>query len=115
VFANFELCFYHVNYYTGPYVRYIILGFTMCSIYRCFIIVSWKHLVSHVLNILLKIVLWVLTCSTQHTDKQSHKRGKGRPPLVVERNVKVKTTLVSQDTQLPAKADEKQICIDIIT
>jgi hypothetical protein len=75
---------------------------------------SWQHLVRHVLNMFLKIVLSVLTCSTQHTDKQSHKWGKGRSPSVVERNVKVKTTLLSQDTQLPAKADEKEICIDII-
>jgi len=36
-------------------------------------------------------------------------------PWLWKENVKVKTTLVSQDTQLPTKADEKQICIDIVT
>jgi hypothetical protein len=91
-----------------------MLGFMICSVCLCFVIAFWQHLVSHVLNMFLTIVLWGLICSTQHTDKQSHKRGKGRTPLVVERNVKVKTTLLSQDTQLPAKADEKQIYIDII-
>ena len=27
VFANFELCFYHVDYYRRTYVCYIMLGF----------------------------------------------------------------------------------------
>ena len=71
---------------------YVILlvcwAFMICSVYLCFVIVSWKHLVSHMLNMFLKIVLWVVACSTQHTDKQGHKRGKGRPPLVVERKCK---------------------------
>jgi len=95
---------------------YVMLGFMICSVYLCFVIVSWQYLVSHVLNMFLRIVLWVVACLTQHTDKQGHKRGKGRHPLVVERKKKVmvKPPSCLKAIQLRAKADERQIFIDAI-
>jgi hypothetical protein len=56
VFVNFKLYFYHVSYCRGPYVCYIMLGFMICNVCLCFVVASWQHLVSHVLNMFLEIV-----------------------------------------------------------
>ena len=55
---------YHVGYCRGPYVCYIMLDFMICGVYLCFVMVSWQHVVSHVLNILIRIVLWTMTSLT---------------------------------------------------
>jgi hypothetical protein len=54
----------------------LCLAFTICSIHLRFVTVAWQHFVSHVLNILLRIVVWIMASWTCHTEKQGHKRGK---------------------------------------
>ena len=105
---------YHINYYRGSYVCYVILSFEIYSVNLC----CCKSIFGNIQLIICCTSFLKLYCGCRMLEptygKQGLKRGR-QNSLACGKKHRIQTTVVAQDTQLPAKADDRQTCFNVIT